>query len=364
MAQSVVHALAGEVGATGTGPAHVLAAAVGRALAELQATRTGARPITSVADVVDADGAVAEALRRTTDVAAAGAAAGAAETAGAPTTVDSSAGTTDGAKIDVQLVGGDPAGPSVPADIAEGRLPQTSGEALFSGSGFDDPIEIGQTVTVEGIDFEVVGTADDAAFNLLPTLYVTFDDFTSASQNRAGVPIEVAPSLLGVSVIDGADPTEVAESLTESIDGIEALERSAAVEALPGVGQITQSFNILYVLLYIVVAIVTGVFFLILTVQKQDALVLLRAIGTSSRDVVTSVLIQVLVVVVAGAVIGTVVTAGLLRLTRDVFGASLDSMTTTLSVAAIVVLGLLASVGAVRRVLAIDPMQATRSGAI
>jgi putative ABC transport system permease protein len=273
-------------------------------------------------------------------------------------------GTTDGDEIDVQLVGGDPTGPSVPAEIAGGRLPRASGEALFSGSGFDNPIEIGQTVSVEGIDFEVVGTADDAAFNLLPTLYVTFEDFTSASQNRAGIPIEVAPSLLGVTVVDGADPADVAKELTESIVGIEALERSAAVDALPGVGQITQSFNILYVLLYIVVAIVTGVFFLILTVQKQDALVLLRAIGTSSRDVVTSVLIQVLVVVGAGAVIGTGVTAGLLQLTRDVFGASLDSTTTTLSVAAIVVLGLLASVGAVRRVLAIDPMQATRSGAI
>lgn len=273
-------------------------------------------------------------------------------------------GTTDGDEIDVQLVGGDPTGPSVPAEIAGGRLPGASGEALFSGSGFDNPIEIGQTVSVEGIDFEVVGTADDAAFNLLPTLYVTFEDFTSASQNRAGIPIEVAPSLLGVTVVDGADPADVAKELTESIVGIEALERSAAVDALPGVGQITQSFNILYVLLYIVVAIVTGVFFLILTVQKQDALVLLRAIGTSSRDVVTSVLIQVLVVVGAGAVIGTGVTAGLLQLTRDVFGASLDSTTTTLSVAAIVVLGLLASVGAVRRVLAIDPMQATRSGAI
>ena len=272
--------------------------------------------------------------------------------------------TSAGAEIDVQLVGGESTGPSFPADISDGRLPLASGEALFSGSGFDDPIEIGATVTVENIDFEIVGAADDAAFNLLPTLYVTFDDFASASQTRAGVPIEVAPSLLGVTVADGADPAAVAESLTESIDGIEALDKSAAIAALPGVGQITQSFNILYVLLYLVVAIVTGVFFLILTVQKQDALVLLRAVGASSRDIVTSVLLQVLVVVAAGAVIGTAATAGLLELTRDVFGASLELTTTAVSVAAIVVLGLLASVGAVRRVLAIDPMHATTSGRI
>ncbi len=273
-------------------------------------------------------------------------------------------GTTDGKELDVQLVGGDPTGPSMPADIAEGRLPQASGEALFSGSSFDDPIDIGRNVTVEGIAFEVVGTADDAAFNLLPTLYVPFDDFASASQTRAGAPIEVAPSLLGVEVVDGADPVAVAESLTRSVNGIEALERSAAVGALPGVGQITQSFNILYLLLYIVVAIVTGVFFLILTVQKQDALVLLRAVGASSGDIVASVLMQVLVVVGVGAVIGTAVTTGLLELSRDVLGASLDPTTTAQSVAAIVVIGLLASVGAVRRVLAIDPVQATVSGGI
>ncbi len=273
-------------------------------------------------------------------------------------------GSTNGVELDVQLVGGDPSGPSAPADVADGRRPEARGEALFSGSSFDDPIEIGRQVTVEGVVFEIVGTADDAAFNVLPTLYVPFEDYVAASQARAGAPIDVAPSLIGVAVADGADPAAVARSLTESIDGIEALDRSAAVDALPGVGQITQSFSILYLLLYIVVAIVTGVFFLILTVQKEDALVLLRAVGASSRDVISSVLIQVLVVVGLGAVIGSAVTAGLLALTRDVFGAALSATTTATTVGVIVVLGLLASVGAVRRVLAIDPVEATTSGGI
>lgn len=273
-------------------------------------------------------------------------------------------GTVDGsssadAEVDVQLVGGDPSGPSVPADIASGRLPSAQGEALFSGSSFDSPIEIGQQVKVEGVSFKVVGTADDAAFNVLPTLYVPYEDYVLASQARAGKSIDVAPSLIGVSVAKGADPAEVARSLTKSIDGVEALDRSEAVAALPGVGQITQSFSILYLLLYIVVALVTGVFFLILTVQKEDALVLLRAVGASSRDVIASVLIQVLVVVGLGALIGSAVTAGLLALTRDVFGAGLSPSTAATTFALIVAIGLIASVGAVRRVLAIDPINAT-----
>lgn len=272
--------------------------------------------------------------------------------------------TTAGAETDVQLVGGDPSGPSFPADLADGRLPDAQGEALFSGSSFDDPIEIGQRVTVEGVVVEVVGTADGAAFNVLPTLYVPFEDYVTASQARAGTPITVAPSLIGVTVPDGADPVAVARSLTDSIDGIEALDRSSAVDALPGVGQITQSFLILYVLLYVVVTIVTGVFFLILTVQKKDALVLLRAVGASSLDVTSSVLIQVLVVVGFGALLGTMVAAALLALTSDVFGAALSPTTTATTVGVIVVLGLVASVGAVRRVLAIDPVNATTTGGI
>ena len=299
-----------------------------------------------------------------------------AEVAAAPDVVATSpiglsvfTGTVDGsssadAEIDVQLVGGDPSGPSVPADIASGRLPSANGEALFSGSSFDSPIEIGQQVEVEGVSFKVVGTADNAAFNVLPTLYVPYEDYVLASQARAGKSIDVAPSLIGVSVAKGADPAEVARSLSKSIDGVEALDRSEAVAELPGVGQITQSFSILYLLLYIVVALVTGVFFLILTVQKEDALVLLRAVGASSRDVIASVLIQVLVVVGLGALIGSGVTAGLLALTRDVFGAGLQLSTAALTVGVILVLGLLASVGAVRRVLAIDPINATTNRGI
>ncbi|MFZ1636934.1 MAG: ABC transporter permease [Candidatus Microthrix parvicella] len=267
-----------------------------------------------------------------------------------------------GTELDVQLVGGDPSGPSVPAKVADGRLPKAPGEALFSGSAFDTPIDIGRKVAVEGMTFTVVGSADDAAFNVLPTLYVPFEDYVKVSQERAGSPVDVPPSLIGVTVADGAEPAEVAQRLNESVDGIEALDRADAVAALPGVGQITQSFTILYLLLYIVVALVTGVFFLILTVQKEDALVLLRAVGAGSRDVITSVLIQVLVVVGLGALIGSAVTAGLLALSRDVFGAGLSPSTTAATVGLIVVIGLVASVGAVRRVLAIDPVRATSKG--
>ena len=72
----------------------------------------------------------------------------------------------------------------------------------------------------------------------------------------------------------------------------------------------------------------------------------------------------VLIVFVFGALLGVGVAALLLGLTSDVFGATLKPATTATTVAIVTGLGLLASIGAVRRVLAIDPIAANQVGGI
>ena len=276
----------------------------------------------------------------------------------------------DGEEADAVVVGIEPGAPGTPSEV-DGELPG-DGQALASGSGFDRGYPTGSTVTLEpgGIALDVVGEAVDAAANASPTLYVTLPTFRQLAAARTGGSADGAPaggtpvSWVGVTPADGVDATTLADRITAQVDGVEALARPAAVDALPGVGTITQSFGILYVLLYVVVTIVTGVFFLILTVQKRDALVLLRAIGARRRDVVTPVLLQVVVVVGLGAVIGTAVTAGLLAAAQDTFGAGLEPATAVTSSAAILGLGLLAAVAAVRRVLAIEPAEATTAGGL
>ena len=111
-------------------------------------------------------------------------------------------------------------------------------------------------------------------------------------------------------------------------------------------------------------AITTGVFFLILTVQKQDALVLLRAVGARRRDVVLPVLGQVLGVTVGGALLGALAAAGLLAAAQATFGAALDPAAAVRTVVTVGTLGVLASLGALRRVLAIDPVEATTGGGL
>lgn len=269
-----------------------------------------------------------------------------------------------GAQVDVALFGGDGEGASVPAEISEGRLPDAAGEALVGETALSAAFAVGDEVTVGPTTFTIVGRSDGAAFSVLPTLYVGLEDYTAVVQDRAGTPIDVPLSLVGVTVGDGADPAAVAQAITEGVDGVEALDRATAVAELPGVGTVTQSFSILYLLLFIVVTIVTGVFFLILTVQKRASLVLLRAVGAGRRDVLVPVLLQVVGVVGIGAVLGAGAASGLLWLARDTFGSTVSPTTALLTVGAILALGLVASLGAVRRVLAIDPVEAVNPSGI
>ncbi len=255
-----------------------------------------------------------------------------------------------------------------PGRLADGRRATASGEAVVSSSSLSTGFEIGDTVTAAGVELTVVGTADDAAFDVSPTFYVPFDDYAAMVAERAGATsvdeVAVPVSWVAVEAAEGVDPVDLAATISGSVEGVEALDRDRAVSELPGVGQVTQSFNILYLLLFIVVTIVTGVFFLILTVQKQRSLVLFRAIGAGRRDVVAPVLYQVLAVVGLGSLLGTAVAGLLLGAARDTFGSTLDPRTTVLTIGFLLVLGVLASIGAVRRVLAIDPIEATTAGTV
>ena len=102
----------------------------------------------------------------------------------------------------------------------------------------------------------------------------------------------------------GRSPSVVADRINDAVEGVEALDRETAVDSLPGVTAVTASFNIVQGLAFVVVTLVVGIFFVILTVQKAGALTLLRAIGAAAGELVGALLVQVLMVMVGGIAVG------------------------------------------------------------
>ena len=268
----------------------------------------------------------------------------------------------DGVLTDTTIFGYVLEGPGVPTTLVEGRLPESDGEAVASDVDASKGYDIGDTVRVVPGDeqIRVVGLASDAQFNVQPTLYTTYATWERLSRSVNPDAPAVLPTLVAVHPAPGADLEATVAAIDGSVAGVEAVATQTAVDNLPGVESISQSFAVILLLAFIVVVLVTWVFFLILTVQKTQSLTLLRAVGASSRFLLANIALQVTIVTVAGVAIASFL---LVLATQGGSGGLEVSASPRLILttgAAILALALISSVASMRRVAKLDPFRATQ----
>jgi putative ABC transport system permease protein len=274
-------------------------------------------------------------------------------------------GNADGETFDTTIIGyelgPDGAGIGAPTGVIDGRLPITDGEAVVSDADVRLGFDVGDTVTLlpGELSIEIVGVAADSQLNVAPTLFTSYDTYLEAVATvnpDAGTPL---PNVLGVVPAEGFTPAQTVASINEQSLDLDALTREDAAAETPGVAQVQQSFNIIFLLYGLVVPCVTGLFFLIVTFQKANSLTLLRAIGAPAGRLVSSLLIQVVTIIGAGLALGTLLYFPLSQ--RDLGGISLSFETSAVVFWSVLLLtlGLVSSLVAARRVLAIDPIEAT-----
>jgi putative ABC transport system permease protein len=271
----------------------------------------------------------------------------------------------DGAPVDASLLGFEEPELGAPQTITEGRLPEAPGEAVGSDADADSGFGVGDTVTVEpgGLEITVVGLARDVQLNAGPTLFVPYATYVDAVRSVNPDAAEPLPNVLAVTPADGVSPSDLVATVNGESTDLDALTRDDAAANTPGVSQVQQSFQIIFLLYGLVVPCVTGLFFLIITFQKSRALTLLHAIGAPARRLVSSLLVQAVIIVGSGFVIGLALYAPVSQ--QRLGGIPLRFETTAVIAWAVVlmVLGVGSSLFAARRVLAIDPMEATTGGA-
>jgi len=268
-----------------------------------------------------------------------------------------------GSLEDVVVFGYELGGPGAPTTLVEGRLPERDGEGVASdldvalGLGIGDVLRLG----AEGeVPIEIVGLAEDLRFSVEPTVFTSFATFAAGRQAvNPDAPL-VPASLVAVEPADGVDAAALAERINAEVDGVEALTRDEAVAQAPGVAETRQSFNIVFLLAYVVVAIVTGFFFLILTIQKQGAFTLLRAIGAGAGVLAGAVMVQALVVTVVGIALGAGTTALVAVLVDDDFAQVPDPGLVVSTGTIIVVLAAIAALPSLRRVRRLEPSDAAQ----
>ena len=271
----------------------------------------------------------------------------------------------DGELTDVSVLGYEVKELGAPRALAEGRYPEAAGEAIGSDNDAGAGFGLGDTVTVQpnGFELTIVGLAADVQLNAGPTLFVAYDDYVAVVKSvnpDAGEPL---PNVLGVAPADGTTTDQLTLGINDASTDLDALTKDEAADLTPGVAQVRQSFQVIFLLYGLVIPCVTGLFFLIITFQKSDALTLLRAIGAPARRLVAALVLQATIIVVAGYAVGLALYAPLSQ--RRIATVQLRFETSAVIAWAVIllVLGVGSSLFAARRVLRIDPIEATTGGA-
>jgi putative ABC transport system permease protein len=263
----------------------------------------------------------------------------------------------DGTDTDTSIFGFEPGQPGEPTRLVEGRLPTSATEAVASTEDSSAGFGLGNTVTsVDGdIALTIVGLTERSRFSVAPTLWVTFEGFSALRLASNPDATAVVPSAIALTPAEGVSPEELAGTVNEQVDGVEALTRGQAVAEAPGVSSVNTSFQLILALAFLVVAVVIGFFFLILTVQKQSTLTVLRAVGAPTGYLVKALLTQIALVVGIGLVIGGLLTFAAVKGASTGLPISLEPGTLAVTAVGVVLLSLVGSVFTLVRVARIDP---------
>ena len=273
--------------------------------------------------------------------------------------------------------------PFSPLEIVDGRVPRGTGEiALDAETAEEEGFEIGDRVTVATTKpkraFEMVGTAQvgGGAASLGGATFVLYD--LPAAQELFDKRGRV--DFAYVSATDGTTPEQLVAAIRGALpEGVEV--RSATEEAEAQAADIGEGLTFLTsgLLAFAFIALLVGAFlifntFSITVAQRTRELALLRTIGASRRQVLSSVIAEALVIGVVGSLIGLVAGLGFAAAIQALFkalGLDLPSTGTVLAARTIIaclltgtIVTVLGALGPALRATRVAPVEALRDAAI
>jgi putative ABC transport system permease protein len=261
--------------------------------------------------------------------------------------------TSEGEELQLTLMGADE--PTMPSTLLDGRRPETGTlEVVIDQQTRRLGPDIGSVISVsDGPDLDVVGVAEDAGFGFT-TAWVDHDSF---DEIRSTVRPELA-GLDGTSqalgVVGGGATTAAIEETT----GLIVATPQQAIDALPAASQQKTTLDGIVYTTFAVAAIVVGLFFALITLEKRNEYAVLKAIGMSNWTLVGAIFLQAIIASVAGFALGF----GLSRLAGILIPSDVPALFLTGTAVSLLVITLvMGSLGAVfsfRRVVRIDPATA------
>lgn len=238
--------------------------------------------------------------------------------------------------IAVTVLGADPGSFVAPTALADGAV------VVSTELADDEGLQVGDTLRLGGHDVRVAAVRDRSSFNHTPVVWTTLTDWQQLDS--------AAGAAATVMALRG--------DLVEEVAGTTVTSRSDARAAVGSYTAENGSLTLMRLLLLAISALVVGAFFTVWTVQRGPDLAVLKAIGASSSALVRDALAQSLVVLVVGGGLGSALAALAGGFAARAVPFVVSPATTAVPFAALVAVGLVGAVAAVRRITSVDPLTA------
>jgi putative ABC transport system permease protein len=259
-----------------------------------------------------------------------------------------------GKDLDVALFGMEPGSFIAPGPASGRPLGVVPDGVLVSRKIADAGVRIGDTLVVErsGVRLPVIGTVGDEAYSHIAVVYAPLRTWQRIHYGLPGAPPAPAYAQATAIALDASGTP--GRGL-----GFHVLTKSAAYGASPGYTAETGTMRLIQGFLYVISIFVVGAFFVVWTVQRKQEIALVRAIGGSAGYLLRDALSQGGVVLVAATVVGSAAGVALCAAIRSAASnapITLDTGPLLTAGLLMIVLGLLGTFFAVRRITSVDPL--------
>ena len=253
----------------------------------------------------------------------------------------------DNEKIDVTYFGIDPDGFLNP-DVYEGKKLNNDENTVVLDDDFEEKgIHVSDRVkdSSSGLELKVVGFAKDDMYGHISVAYVSTDTYTSMMRK---INPEYQESVHAYAVQGNAG---------KSIDGTETYTKADIIQTLPGYQAEQMTITMVEWLLIVITAVIIGIFFFVINLQKEKEYGVLKAIGTGMGTLVKMIISQVFLIAASGALIAAVLVAIMSRALPASMPFYLMGNQVVIVLAAFILISILGSLATVVRVAKIDPAQ-------
>lgn len=247
---------------------------------------------------------------------------------------------------DVVLIGHDLGSEVVPPPTNPDEVVVDQKLAALTGLTEGDVVEVGPN----RVPLTVTTLVADVSANA-PSLWVATDVWLELA-SQIDPTSQPARQLL---VVEGtAEPGAIAAAA----DGIEVATVGEVIAADDVVTQQSATFQGIIGVTFVVALLVVALFFVLLTIERIRLYAVMKAIGARSRDLLTGLAVQAVVIAVAAVVLGITISLVLLQFVPpDLPLVVVPSRLAVLAVATVVV-AVVGALGTLRRILRIDPADA------